>query len=132
VSQPGGTFAVLVVDDDPAIQYVLAEALRDDGYEVRTVTNGAEALDVLRTWTPDVIVLDLMMPLMDGWTFRTEQRARGLAVEVSVIVLSASRGAEAAAQELEAMAVLAKPFNLIDLLDTVERACAGTSHRDQR
>ena len=66
---------VLVVDDDLSIQGFLAEALADEGYGVRTAANGREALAILREWRPDLILLDLMMPEMDGWEFRGEQRA---------------------------------------------------------
>ena len=60
---------ILVVEDDDAIRGLVSEVLRDDGYDVREATNGVEALDRLREERPDLIVLDLMMPVMDGWAF---------------------------------------------------------------
>jgi two-component system response regulator MprA len=63
---------VLVVDDDPGIREVLLLGLEEDGYEARAVENGAVALSTLAVWRPDLIILDLMMPEMDGWTFRAQ------------------------------------------------------------
>ncbi|MBV9173586.1 MAG: response regulator, partial [Chloroflexi bacterium] len=60
---------VLVVDDEPVIREVVAEALEFEGYAVETATNGAEALAKVRAHAPQAIVLDLMMPVMDGWAF---------------------------------------------------------------
>ena len=67
---------VLVVDDDASIRELLSTALEDDGYEVVPAINGADALSVCERWRPDVIVLDLMMPIMDGWTFAKRLRPR--------------------------------------------------------
>jgi two-component system response regulator MprA len=112
---------VLVVDDDPSIQGFLAEALADEGYGVRTAANGREALAVLEDWRPDVILLDLMMPEMDGWLFRAEQRAIPAVADVPVIVLSATRDLEAKAQTLDPAHVFPKPFDLELLLGTIEQ-----------
>src|SRR5581483_10950225 len=67
---------VLVVEDDRGIRDLLAAVLTDEGFDVRQAANGKEALAVLERWQPDAILLDLMMPVMDGWTFRREQRRR--------------------------------------------------------
>jgi CheY-like chemotaxis protein len=113
---------VLVVDDDPQLRELLQDVLADEGYVVQSANHGAAALDVLGTWHPDVILLDLMMPVMDGMSFRAEQRRRELALEVPIVVLSAAREARLTAMALGATATLAKPFDLAELLDTVERA----------
>ena len=63
---------ILVVEDDDAIRELVSDVLRDDGYDVREATNGVEALGRIREERPDLIVLDLMMPVMDGWTFVEE------------------------------------------------------------
>ena len=111
---------VLVVDDEPAVGRVVADLLGDEGYEVRWATNGEEALRVLDDWLPDVIVLDLMMPVMDGPSFRVAQRhLPGAAARVPVVVLSGMHDARAMAEELAAAAVIAKPFDLDDLLATI-------------
>ena len=115
---------VLVVDDDPSIQGFLAEALADEGYEVRTASNGREALAVLEIWRPDLILLDLMMPEMDGWTFRAEQRTTPGVSDVPVIMLSAARDLDARTRALEPVQVFSKPFDLEVLLGTIERLTA--------
>ena len=112
---------VLVVDDDPSIQGFLAEALADEGYGVRTAANGREALAILQEWRPDLILLDLMMPEMDGWAFRGEQRAMPRVSDVPVIVLSAARDLDARTRALKPAQVFPKPFDLEALLDTIER-----------
>ena len=112
---------VLVADDDPSIQGFLAEALADEGYEVRTAANGREALAILREWRPDLILLDLMMPEMDGWAFRALQRSMPDVSHVPVIVLSATRDLAAKARDLEPAQIFSKPFDLEALLGTIER-----------
>jgi two-component system response regulator MprA len=113
---------VLLIEDDEAIRYVVSEALTDDGCLVRAVGGGREALALLEGWRPDVIMLDLMLPDMDGWAFRAAQRDLGRGADIPLILCTASRQAAAAAADLGAAAVLAKPFDLPDLLVAVARA----------
>lgn len=61
---------ILVVDDELSIRQLLSESFGDDGYEVRTASNGSDALHLIAGWRPDLIVLDLMMPTMNGDTAR--------------------------------------------------------------
>ena len=112
-----GIASVLVIDDDQDLRRVLMLALTDEGYTVRAAPNGRDALALLESWRPDVILLDLMMPEMDGCTFRARQLATPGSEDVPVIVLSAAR--ETKAEALRPAAIVAKPFNLPDLLDTV-------------
>ena len=116
------TGRILVIEDDELLREALTEVLADDGHDVRTAMNGVEALETLEareTWQPDVIVLDLMMPVMDGFAFRDEQRRRGLGTDVPVLVLSAVRELEDAADRVAASACIAKPFRLEDVLASV-------------
>lgn len=115
---------VLLIDDDPAIRFVLSEWLTDDGYTVQMAESGDAGLAVLEGWRPDVIVLDLMMPVMDGWTFRAEQRRLQRASDVPLVVLSASRSAAGSAKELGAAVVLTKPFDLPAVQAAIEGALA--------
>ena len=114
---------VLVVDDDRAIRGFVAEVLMDEGYEVKTAGDGSEALAVSREWHPDLIVLDLMMPEMDGWTFRARQRQEDALANVPVVVTSAATTLRLNRHALEPCVLLAKPFELDDLLGAVQ-SCA--------
>ena len=81
-----GSGRILVVDDDALIRETLATALGDEGYAVRVAPDGRAALSALGTWRPDVIVLDLMMPIMDGVAFRAAQRSVAETAQIPVIV----------------------------------------------
>jgi CheY-like chemotaxis protein len=112
---------VLVIEDEESIGEVIVEVLGDDGYEVRRARNGREALDVVQFWPPAIIVLDLIMPIMDGRAFRdAQQRLPGLAL-VPVILLSGSREVEVQGDEIGAVAAIEKPFDIDRLLDTVRQ-----------
>ncbi|HZO29801.1 MAG TPA: response regulator [Chloroflexota bacterium] len=108
------------MDDDQAIRTFVGELLTDEGYEVRAVANGRQALGVLATWRPAVILLDLMMPEMDGWTFLAAQQTDAELVRIPVIVMSASYHLQGGADHLAAADVLAKPFVIEQLLSKVE------------
>jgi two-component system OmpR family response regulator len=118
---------VLVVDDDPIIQGFLLDALSDEGYEVRTAPNGRDALAVADGWRPDLIVLDLMMPVMDGRTFRARQREHAKLCDVPVVILSATRDISAQSEGLDPAGVFSKPFDLETLLDAVDRLTGPAS-----
>jgi DNA-binding response OmpR family regulator len=109
------------VDDDALIRDTLAMALADEGYVVRVAADGRAALDTLADWLPNLIVLDLMMPVMDGQAFRTAQRGLHEAAHIPVIVLSAAHNVQARAASLGAVAIFPKPFDLGSLLDAVAR-----------
>ncbi len=111
---------VLVVDDDPDILDALSEILEAEGYEVQRARNGREALQRLEQGHPNLILLDLMMPVMDGWEFARslDPRARP-----PIVVLSADRNVSIKASEIGALGWLAKPFELSELLSVVRRAC---------
>jgi DNA-binding response OmpR family regulator len=113
---------VLIVEDDPSIAVVLKTALSDEGYDVRHAPDGAVGLGVLEQWLPDIILLDLMLPVMDGWEFRAAQRSLPApACTVPVIVVTAARDAVARSDELNAHAIVLKPFDLNEMLDLVDR-----------
>ncbi len=112
---------ILVVEDDELLRETLGEVLSDIGHEVQLASNGQEALDRLEGWSADLIILDLMMPIMDAYEFRERLALEGPQPAPRVLVLSASSEVGAAAERLEATAWLAKPFNLGVMLDTVRR-----------
>ena len=109
---------MLVVDDDPDIRELLFTALEDEGFEVVPAGNGQEALAIIKTFRPDVIVLDLMMPVMDGWTFAHAYHERP-GPHAPIVVLTAARDAEARAVQIRADGYLGKPFDMDDLLRLV-------------
>jgi two-component system chemotaxis response regulator CheY len=115
---------ILVVEDDAAIRGLVSEILRDDGYQVREASNGAEALERLSDVRPDLIVLDLMMPVMNGWAFVEECRNKPDCGDVPIVVTSASHDLQRTAERLRSFGVrtcLAKPFDVDGLLALVER-----------
>lgn len=107
---------VLVVDDDPDIRESIQELLRSDGLEAAVAANGEDGLRVLDQRHIDVVLLDLMMPVMDGRQMVEEMRRRE--IDVPVVLLSAGRDLKRVAQELGLPAV-EKPFDLDELLDRV-------------
>ena len=119
-----GERVVLVVDDDPDILQTLALCLSTEGYRVVMAANGREALDVLGRERPAVILLDLMMPVMDGWQFVAEMDHRGWR-RSPLLILSADRAVQGHAARLRADAFLAKPFDLDELLGKVSQLTGG-------
>ena len=111
---------VLVVDDDENIREFVSLALRGDGHEVDVASNGAVALDVARSASPDVILLDMRMPVMDGWQFASAYRATP-EPRARLVAMTATRDAARSGAEISADANLAKPFELDELLDLVEQ-----------
>jgi len=113
----------LIVEDDEDLREMMAQLLTLEGFDAATVANGREALDYLRhnSTVPDVILLDLMMPVMDGWEFRRRQKADPALAPVPVIVLSALDQARAA--NLDATAFLKKPLDFDRLLTLVRSHC---------
>lgn len=110
---------VLIVDDDNRIRELLALALEGEGYEARGAANGREALTVLDGWRADLIVLDLVMPDMDGRAFLNDQhRVHGFA-DVPVLIVSGLDDLAKRAEGLTALAVYEKPLGLDHFLDAV-------------
>ena len=111
---------ILVVEDERAIRDLIVMLLSDEGYEALVAPNGAVALDLVRQTSPRLILLDLMMPVMDGRAFLRACRAEALCRNVPVVVMSAASTAPMV-EKLRAAAFLAKPFDLGDVLGVVER-----------
>ena len=107
---------VLVVDDEPPIRDLMRMVLEEEGYEVRTATNGAEALAQAATFEPDVILLDMSMPVMDGRAFVEAYRRRGAPPPLApIIVVTAAGDAAERAAQLRAAGFIAKPFDIDQL-----------------
>jgi two-component system cell cycle sensor histidine kinase/response regulator CckA len=119
---------LFVIEDDPGIRQMLTEFLVGVGYRVESAGNAMEALSRMDSGLePNLILLDLMMPLMDGWEFRIEQRKRARIADVPVVVISADGSAKAAA--ITADAFMAKPLDLHQLRGVVERLLFATARR---
>ena len=115
---------ILVVEDDLATREALSLYLSIDGYAVATAANGREALDRLRAGPrPRLILLDLVMPVMDGPTFRAEQRRDPALADVPVLIVSGDGAAEQKAAALGAVGHVRKPFMMDELVDEVRRYC---------
>lgn len=116
----GNRPCVLVIDDDASIRQFVDLALTDEGYEVLLAAHGQAALELVEQRPPDLILLDLRMPAMDGWTFARTYQARA-PNGAPIIALTAGRASEDSITDLAVAGFLAKPFNLDDLLDLVAR-----------
>lgn len=110
---------ILVVDDDPSILTTVCEILDLEGYPVETAANGAEALRAVERSRPSLVLLDMRMPVLDGWGFARALQERG--VKLPILVMTAAQNARRWAEEIGADGHIAKPFDLPDLLDAVER-----------
>src|ERR1700687_1496830 len=110
---------ILVVDDDPAVRKLLEDVLPDQ-YAATVASNGAEALDAMRQRPPDVVVLDMVMPVMDGWSFLRAYRTQPRFAQVPVIVVSAEPTACEDGRRLGAQAGVTQPF----AVDSLARALA--------
>ncbi len=120
---------LLLVEDDDSIRTTLSDLLIDEGLQVSTAINGREAMQALRAAAPpDVIILDLMMPVMDGWEFRVEQQADAVLAEIPLIAMSADISAKARA--IAADVYLRKPIDFIELLDVI-RDVIAKARRDR-
>jgi two-component system response regulator MprA len=113
---------VLVVEDDADILSSLAEVLRDGGYDVTTAANGYQALVQVKEHDPDLIILDLMLPRMNGWRFVQELRA-GARRATPIVLLSAVENLPEEAARLGVQGFLRKPFELEELLDAARAWC---------
>lgn len=123
----GNTASILVVDDDEHIRELVCEALDLEGYEVRGARDGQAALDILASWSPSLILLDLNMPRMDGWTFCAVQRQRPELAGIPVALMSAAHNLHARELPCAPVAILEKPFDLDDLLTHVAQALDGSA-----
>jgi CheY-like chemotaxis protein len=113
--------SVLVVDDERDIREAVAELLEDEGYDVVWARDGEEALQQAREHHPQLVLLDLMMPGMNGWEFRKAQKEDPELAAIPVVVLSAF-GSEAG---VDAAAFVQKPFELDELLSAVRTHAAA-------
>jgi two-component system chemotaxis response regulator CheY len=122
-----GHHTVLVVEDDPEIRESVVDLLQDQGYRVLAAPNGREALRKLGECEkpPCLILLDLMMPVMDGVDFRNAQLQMPEIAGIPVVVVSAYRDVRESARSLQVLDYLEKPFDLDALMGVARRYCPG-------
>lgn len=108
---------VLVVDDDYAIAHTVESILVDEGYDVTTAGDGREALASVDQQLPSLVLLDMRMPIMNGWQFAEEVKRRGL--KVPIVVMTAAQDARRWAAEIGADGFVEKPFDLDNLVSLV-------------
>jgi len=117
---------VLIVDDDASLRTLLGEFLSGLGYGVTTASNGADGLTRLRRHRPDVLVLDLEMPIVDGWSVLRTCRQTSELADLPVVVISGMPSADAALGELSVSCRLVKPFDLRALTHALENIETAT------
>ncbi|HEY8439536.1 MAG TPA: response regulator transcription factor [Candidatus Limnocylindrales bacterium] len=117
---PGAAPRILIVDDDPNLLVLLADQLRNDGYDIQTARDGDEALRRLRTGWPDLLIIDMMMPRMDGLSLAREIKGRA---DLPIIVLSAIDAGDSKADLLEEVAedYVTKPYHYPELRARINR-----------
>jgi two-component system chemotaxis response regulator CheY len=131
VSVTGGGFdpantppsrVVMVIEDDPAIRAVMTDVLQDRGYRVVTSSNGAEALQQLESVRPNVLVLDLLMPVMHGWEFMESYFDKTDGTAIPIVIVSVNPVLPRSFDRFGVRECVGKPFQMHDLIRAVEDA----------
>jgi CheY-like chemotaxis protein len=117
---------VLIVEDDTDVREFMDVLLTTHGFETMTAANGREALERMKSKRPCLVLLDLMMPVMDGWQFRDEQLRQPELADIPVICVTAVAEHSERLERLQAPC-LQKPVEFQTLLDVVEGACKNSS-----
>ena len=123
--------SILIVDDDAGIRQLVTLFLEHKGYHADSVANGLEALNHLQHSQPELILLDLMMPVMDGAEFRQAQQQDPQLSSIPVVVMSAAENIEAQAPLLTANSYLPKPIDFDALSALVEQHCERGQQRGE-
>ena len=112
---------ILIVDDEAELVKAVQVRLEANGYEVETAYDGQEAMDKINNMKPDLILLDIVMPVMNGYEVSKKLKSNPDTKEIPIIIFSASqrRNLEKECRELGVTDFIAKPFRTQDLLNTV-------------
>ena len=116
-------FKILYIEDHPAQRDIMAQMLELSGYEVAVASDGLDGLEQVRSWGPDLVLMDLRMPRMDGFEATRELRKDPTTAKIPIIAISAWASAKHKERALEAGANehFTKPVDLSKLLDTINR-----------
>jgi len=115
-----GARDVLVVDDDLHLTEIISDVLEAEGHTARKASNGLEALDLIKERKPAIILLDLMMPVMNGWELADRLRSNPDWADIPVVVITATYQADRKQQVAGAKAVITKPFDIDQLVNAVQ------------
>jgi DNA-binding response OmpR family regulator len=115
---------ILIVEDDQNLAVTIEMLLDSEGYPSKIARNGREALDAIAEQAPALIILDMLMPVMDGWQFAHELKERHVQPP-PILVLTAAECARARALEIQATAVMSKPFDMRQLLASINQLLGG-------
>ena len=120
---------ILVVEDDPDLRRILNLQLASQGYEVSEAANGAEGFQAIQAEKPDCIILDLMMPVMDGFGFLKRARSIMDTMDVPILILTASEDEKNRVRgfQYQADAYMSKPYDLEKLIKVVENIMAAAA-----
>ena len=118
---PSGPKDVLVVEDEPYLCDLITDVLEAEGHTTRKASNGLDALELVAERKPQLVLLDLMMPVMDGWEFMSELRANPAWRGVPVVIITAVYDVAKTQAITDARAVITKPFDIEQLSDVVRR-----------
>jgi CheY-like chemotaxis protein len=113
---------VLVVDDDSAIRRMIELLLHSEGYETQSARDGAEALVMMRQRRPALVLLDIHMPIMDGWEFRRRQLGDPALADVPVVCITGIVHTEDV-ERILGLPCLRKPLHFPSVIRTVEKLC---------
>lgn len=130
-----GTASVLLVEDDPDIGHMIERRLAHEGLSTRRAVNGEEALSLAMESIPDVIILDLMLPGMDGYKMARILRQQEGCANVPIVIVSALShrdNRKRAMKEANACAYLTKPFDFPEMIDAVKRAIGARGGERER
>ena len=113
---------MLCIEDDESIRNVITDVLEDRGFRVAAAGNGSEALSFLDRLTPEVIVLDLLMPVMHGWEFMESYADKTGGKAIPIVIVSVNAALPRSFDRFGVRSVVAKPFNIDALVEAVEDA----------
>jgi CheY-like chemotaxis protein len=127
VPPSAGTRLVLIVEDEESIREVIRDVLEDRGFAVKVAQNGAEALRLLDSVRPDVVVLDLLMPVMHGWDFMESYVEKTGGQAIPIVVVSVNPALPRSFNRFGVRQVVSKPFDVDVLIAAVEEALPGVA-----